>query len=71
MYEALHAGKRVGIYKRLNYERQLALLPNDNLFFFDGVEDFLTQYDKPVTDLKESYYMPFNRENCDYMMDLK
>ncbi len=71
VYEALHAGKRVGIYKRLNYERQLALLPNDNLFFFDGVEDFLDQYDKPVVELKESYYMPFNSESCDYMMDVK
>ena len=71
VYEALHAGKRVGIYKRLNFERQLSLLPNDNLFFFDGVEDFLSQYDKPVSELKESYYMPFNNKNCDYMMDLK
>lgn len=71
VYEALHAGKRVGIYKRLNYERQLALLPNDNLFFFDNVDGFLSQYDKPVTELKESYYIPFNKENCDYLMNLK
>lgn len=71
VYEALHAGKRVGIYKRLNYERQLALLPNDNLFFFDGVEDFLNQYNKPVAESKESYYMPFNKETCNYMLNLK
>ena len=69
VYEALHAGKVVAIYKRLNYRRQEYLLPNANLFFFDNPDEFFLDIDKEFVEMKESFYMPFNSENCNHLIE--
>ena len=45
LYTALQQGKKVAVYKRINWERQLLVENTDNLFFFDTIEE-LYEIDK-------------------------
>lgn len=39
IYEALNQNKKVLIYKKINYERQLALSQYQNVYFFDSISE--------------------------------
>jgi hypothetical protein len=69
VYESLHAGKVVAIYKRLNYRRQEYLLPNPDIFFFDNSDEFYANNDRAYVEMKEAFYMPFNISNCNKLIE--
>ncbi len=58
IYEALNQNKKVAIFKRLNYERQLTLSSLSNVYFFDSIEEFFKILSKNTIDQDTNFYKP-------------
>lgn len=62
LYEALQQGKKVAIYKRVNYKRQLLLGKNQNLFFFDNLPELLEIIEKDRVEQMDTFFEPTNNK---------
>lgn len=60
LYEALNQNKKVAIYKKINYKRQLNLLHLKNVYLFDNVSDFQSIYNKEIVNSEVHFYNPTN-----------
>lgn len=70
LYEALNQNKKVAVYKKINYERQLHLLGLKNLYFFSDVNEVFDIYSKEsfVEDLK--FYENSNWNNIKRVLEI-
>ena len=56
VYEALNQQKKVAIYKKINFERQLHLLECPNVYFFNNEDDAFGILDQEVISNESNYY---------------
>lgn len=62
LYEALNQNKKVGVYKKINYERQLHLSGLKNLYFFDNEIELDDIISLPIYSEKVSFYEQFKTD---------
>ena len=62
LYQALQIGKRVAIFKRINYERQELISAKENLNFFDNENELFDILMKIHKYKKYNYFEPFRKE---------
>ena len=62
LYEALNQNKKVAVYKRINYKRQLHLADFPNIFFINNAKEVVDIIDKPITPSVVNFYKPINDE---------
>jgi hypothetical protein len=61
LYQALNQNKKIAIYKKINYERNLAISDNwVNAYFFDTPDEISIILKKKVMPEKLSYYKPLD-----------
>ena len=56
VYEALNQQKKVAIYKKINFERQLHLLECPNIYFFNNEDEAFGILDQEVISNESNYY---------------
>ncbi len=62
VYEALDQNKKVAIYMKINYERQLHLKGLRNLYFFNTENEFINIYNQPSYTDNVGFYEKLNIE---------
>lgn len=60
LYEALNQDKKVAIYKRINYERQINLLKLKNVYLFDNEQELISILKKENYRSEVNFYKPTN-----------
>lgn len=58
VYEALNQNKKVAIFKRINYERQLVLSELKNVYFIDGADELSEVLGRPTIKAEVNFYKP-------------
>ena len=61
LYEALNQGKKVAVYKRLNFERQKCVSHLKNVHFVDSAEDLSAALVAPSRKVGVDFYKPTDR----------
>lgn len=56
IYEALNQNKKVAVFKKINYKRQLHLSQFENLYFFDKPEEIVEILDQEIKQNNVSFY---------------
>lgn len=62
LYEALNQGRKVAIYRRLNFARQICVANRPNVFFFDQPAEVGGILAAPVQTTTASYFKPADRD---------
>lgn len=70
LYEALNQNKRVAILKKINFERQLTLKDEPNLYFFDSLAEFNKILTKPTLFHNTNYYSASDKERINKLLNV-
>lgn len=72
LYEALNQNKKVAIYKRINYERQLNLVKLKNVYLFDNESELISIFNEETSESEVDFFKPldYNLINSLFVHDI-